>query len=99
MDLLGTTKLGLVHHLREIEFVCQLDPALVDRHTAEHGEVSEQDLPGMSGGPALLVRHRQETVLVPQLCGILKQGAAFDDGTRLLYFATLDRVRADGTIS
>lgn len=95
MDLLGTTKLGLIHHLRETEFVCQLDPAFVDQYTAEHGEVSEQDLPGMSGGPAILVR--QDRVLVPRLCGIVKQGVAFEGGNRLLYFAKLDRVGVDGT--
>ena len=94
MDLLGTTKLGLVHYLRDSEFACQLDPAFVDHYTAEHGEVSEHDLPGMSGGPAILVR--RETVLIPRLCGIIKQGVILG-GSRILYFAKLDRVQVDGT--
>jgi trypsin-like peptidase len=97
LDLNGTTKLGLIHHLRETEFVCQLDPAFVDEHTTERGaELSAEDLPGLSGGPAILVR--RETILVPRLCGILKQGVVFEGGTRLLYFARLDSVGKDGTI-
>jgi len=97
IDLLGTTKLALVHHLRDDEFVCQLDPAFIDRDVADHGEpLAEDELPGMSGGPALLVR--QETLVVPHLCGILKQGVAFEGDNRLLYFARLDRIGTDGVI-
>jgi hypothetical protein len=97
MDLPGTTKLGLVHQIRDVEFVCQLDPAFVDQYTAEQGELSEDELPGMSGGPAILVR--QEVVLTPRLCGIVKQGWTLGEGNRLLYFARLDRVRKDGAIT
>jgi len=96
LDLNGVTKLGLIHQLRETEFVLQLDPAFVDEYTAREGDLSAKDLPGMSGGPAILVR--QEAILVPRLCGILKEGVVFDDGTRLLYFAGLSGIGADGAI-
>ncbi len=96
LDLPGTTKLALVHHLREDEFVCQLDPAFVDRDVVVHDDLAEDELPGMSGGPALLVR--QETVVVPHLCGILKQGVAFEGGNRLLYFTRVNRIALDGTM-
>lgn len=96
LDLNGVTKLGLIHQLRETEFVCQLDPAFVDEYTEREGDLSAEDLPGMSGGPAILVR--QEAILVPRLCGILKEGVVFADGTRLLYFARLSGVGADGAI-
>ena len=94
--MLGATKLAFIHHVHEAEFVCQLDPAFRDRYTEGHGELSDDELPGMSGGPAILVR--QEKLLVPQLCGILKQGAAFEGGNQLFYFARLDRVDRDGRI-
>jgi len=97
VDLRGTTKLALVQEIRESEFVCQLDPAFVDQYTVEQGELSEDSLPGMSGGPAILVR--QETVLIPRLCGVLKQGWDLKDGNRLLYFARLDRIAKTGAIS
>jgi len=97
MDLPGTTKLGLVQTFGEREFACQLDPAFVDQYTVEQGELSEDSLPGMSGGPALLVRH--ELVLTARLCGILKQAWSLGDGNRLLYFARLDKVAKDGTIA
>lgn len=97
MDFKGTTKLGLVQHFRDSEFVCQLDPAFVDQYTIEQEELSEDSLPGMSGGPAILVR--QEVVLIPRLCGVLKQGWSLGDGNRLLYFARLDRVAKDGSIT
>src|SRR5881628_1998187 len=85
MDFRGTTKLALVQQIRDSEFVCQLDPAFVDQYAVERGELSEDSLPGMSGGPAILVR--QEFVLIPRLCGVLKQGWDLKDGNRLLYFA------------
>lgn len=97
VDFGGTTKLALVQEIRANEFVAQLDPAFVDQFAIEHGELSEDSLPGMSGGPAILVR--QETVLKPVLCGVLKQGWDLKDGNRLLYFARLDSVAKDGTIS
>jgi hypothetical protein len=97
VDFRGTTKLALVQQTRDSEFVCQLDPAFVDQYTIEQGELSEDSLPGMSGGPAILVR--QETVLRPLLCGVLKQGWDLKDGNRILYFARLDSVAKNGTIS
>lgn len=97
LDLRGATTLALVHHLREDEFVCQLDPAFVDRELDGHDNLAEDKLPGMSGGPAILVR--QEAIIVPHLCGLLKQGLALEGGNQLLSFARLDRVRQDGTIS
>jgi hypothetical protein len=97
LDLPGATMLALIHHVRETEFVCQLDPAFVDRDRVDYAEdiVADEQLPGMSGGPALLVR--RDPILVPHLCGILKQGTILA-GSRLLAFARLDRVRPDGTI-
>lgn len=97
LDVPGTTMLAMVHHLRDDEFVCQLDPAFVDRDVADYGEdiVQGDQLPGLSGGPALLVR--QERIIVPHLCGILKEGVVLG-GSRLLSFARLDRVREDGSI-
>jgi hypothetical protein len=55
--LSGATHFGLIHALREHEFVCQLDPAFVEEHSTEpQEELSDDELHGMSGGPAFLVR-------------------------------------------
>jgi Trypsin-like peptidase domain len=101
MDFLATTKLGLVQHLGDHQFVCQLDPEYVDEASAEPSAelrtLADDELPGMSGGPALLVR--REKILTPHLCGILKQGWALGDRNRLLYFARLEAIRPDGTIT
>ena len=96
MDLQGATKLCLTQIVRDQEFVCQLDPAFVDQHAVEDDDLPEDSLPGMSGGPALLLRN--ELVLNVRLCGVLKQGWSLGDGNRLLYFARLHTVARDGTI-
>ena len=71
--------------------------AFLDRYQTPGPDVlSEDDLPGMSGGPAFLIR--QQTVIAPALCGLVKQGLALSDGNRILYFARLERIRPDGTI-
>jgi hypothetical protein len=90
LDFPGATTLGLVHVLRDREFV------FVDREVADHGNLPEDELAGMSGGPALLVR-QQGAIVSATLCGVLKQGHALGDN-RLLYFARLGRIGTDGSM-
>ena len=97
LEFLSTTKLALVHQLRDHEFACQLDPEYTDQYDANPTEeVSPDDLAGMSGGPAFLVR--QETLVIPRLCGIVKDGWTLGDENRIIYFARLGCVNPDGTI-
>jgi len=97
IDFRSVTKLALIHQLRANEFACQLDPAFVDEHEAEQTTtLPAEQLPGMSGGPAFLVR--QESLVVPRLCGIIKDGWDLGDGNQIIYFAPLTVIRPDGRI-
>jgi hypothetical protein len=44
LDVPGAIKLTVGHHIREDEFVCQLDPAFVDRDVADSGDLAEETL-------------------------------------------------------
>jgi hypothetical protein len=76
IDCRAESRLAFIHALREQEFVCLLDPAYRERRQVGVEELPASDLPGASGGPGFLVR--QEPVLVPRLCGIVKQGNILD---------------------
>jgi hypothetical protein len=97
IDFRSVTKLALIHQLQPREFACQLDPAFVDQYEAEHAaDLASEQLPGMSGGPGFLVR--QGLLVVPRLCGIIKQGWDLGDGNQIIYFAPMTAIRPDGGI-
>ena len=90
LDVPGTTKPALIHHLREDEFVCQLDPACFDRAATDPADepLARDELPGMSGGPRWTLTS----------AGSSSRGSPWVVTIGFCYFARLDRVREDGTI-
>lgn len=103
VDFRALTSLALISSVNDAEFLCHLDPAY--REEREEPTTALEDLPedavgGLSGAPGFLVRNEDpRTLLVPQLCGIVKEGGGGEvlgPGHRLIYFTRLDDLRPDG---
>jgi hypothetical protein len=95
-DFRATTLGLLVHSVHSTEFVAHRDPAYSNSVSVSLEELPILDLRGCSGGPVFLLRH--EPILVPQLCGIVKQGWHVDEGNIIIRFARLDLVQDDGSV-
>jgi len=98
IDFRSVTKLALVHQLGSGQFACQLDPAFVERYeVGDPDSLPAEQLPGMSGGPGFLVR--QDLIIVPRLCGVIKHGLDLGDGNQIIYFAPLNKIQSNGAIA
>jgi hypothetical protein len=98
-DFAAVTQGLLVQSLHEAEFVAHRDPAYLTSVTVTLEDVLPLGVGGCSGGPVMLVR--LTPILVPQLCGIVKQGLRPVPDTEdiLFRFARLDRLLCeDGSI-
>ena len=60
-------------------------------------ELSVDDVTGMSGGPAFLVRWEAPKP-IPQLCGIIKEGKAIAGGHLIFFFARVASITDDGAL-
>ena len=102
LDFLSITILALVHDARPAEFVCHSDPDF--RHERKISESTEPlpdfgDARGLSGGPAFLVSNIPGQLLVPQLCGIVKEGVDLGGGHRIFRYASLSTLGSDGRLT
>jgi hypothetical protein len=98
IDFPGRVSVGFIGEPGGDQFSCHLDPEFVERdHVGGLAELSVDDVGGMSGGPAFLVR-REVSNPVPQLCGIIKEGKAIDGGHLIFFFARVACIRHDGRI-
>jgi hypothetical protein len=97
-DFAAVTQGLLVQSLHAAEFVAHRDPAFLDSVAVTLEDMPPLAVGGCSGGPVFLVR--LTAILVPQLCGIVKQGLrpVQDAGDILFRFARLDcLLREDGS--
>jgi hypothetical protein len=81
------------------QFIAHRDPAYLTSMTRTLEDMLPLGVGGCSGGPVLLVR--QTPILVPQLCGIVKQGVrpVADADDIVFRFARLDcLLREDGSV-
>jgi hypothetical protein len=102
IDCGGRTSLGLVHSAGDESFVCHLDPEYLEvTQPAWDAATYSDEMGGMSGGPAFLVRNEQGQLLAPQLCGVVREGAGSEvaPGHRMIYFTSLTTLRPDGSFS
>jgi len=101
MEFRGLTSLALVHESSEDYYVCHLDPEYVEvtKVAGDVEEVVSDQMGGISGGPAFLVRSDVGELLVPRLCGVVREGggSVLAPGHRLIYFTPLTTLRRDGT--
>ena len=95
----GATTFGLiVQSVHDSEFIAHRDPAFSETVRLTLDDVPPQMVGGCSGGPVFLVR--DEPVLIPRLCGVVKEGwSPFGTEDLLLRFARLDvTLNADGAV-
>jgi hypothetical protein len=98
IDFPGRVSVGFIGEPGGDQFSCHLDPEFTERDQAGGlAELSVEDVEGMSGGPAFLVR-REEPKPIPQLCGIIKEGKAIDGGHLIFFFARVACISHDGRI-
>ena len=98
IDFPGRVSVGFIGEPGGDQFSCHLDPEFVERdQVGDLAELSVDDVEGMSGGPAFLVR-REVSKPVPQLCGIIKEGKAIDRGHLIFFFARIACISHDGRI-
>jgi len=98
VDFPGRVSVGFIGDPGDDQFSCHLDPEFTERNqTAGLPELSVDDVAGMSGGPAFLVR-REAPKPVPQLCGIIKEGKAITGGHLIFFFTRVACISSDGRI-
>ena len=95
VDFRAESRLAFIHAFQDHRFVCMLDPAYRNSRQVGVEELPATDMPGLSGGPAFLVR--QEQILVPRLCGIIVQGSILADAV-FAVITPLDTVERDGSL-
>jgi len=98
VDFPGRVSVGFVGEPGGDQFSCHLDPGFTERdQVGGLPELSVDDVEGMSGGPAFLVR-REVSKPVPQLCGIVKEGKAIEGGHLVFFLARVACISHDGRI-
>jgi hypothetical protein len=98
IDALSESRLALIERIETNSFMCLMQPAYTDRTGIPGEEIpATQEVGGLSGGPAFLVRN-DDPIVTPRLCGVVSEGTNIADGIILLKVARLDNLRRDGTI-
>ena len=98
VDFPGRVSVGFIGDPGDDQFSCHLDPQFIERNQLTGlPELSVDDVTGMSGGPAFLVR-REAPKPIPQLCGIIKEGKAIAGGHLIFFFARIASISDDGAL-
>lgn len=100
LDLGAQTMRAFAHAVGEDQFTTYLDPEFTVRNEVD---VSAPDRPaafeGLSGGPAF-VTPSEGMLLVPHLCGIVKEGgvSSLVPGRLVIHYARIHRLQQNGAM-
>src|SRR5262245_22661068 len=100
IDLPSETMLAFVRSVVADQFIAHLEPEFTMVHQIDvSSEPGPFTFEGLSGGPVFLVPS-SSVLLVPRLCGIVKEGGALSapPDRLVVFYAPLDRLERDGSL-